>query len=576
MTTLPPTPARITIYQGDARALLAGLPDASVQLVVTSPPYFGLRSYPVEPTIWDEDSPTCVHVWTDATHRHVETKPSSVSTLLGGKGDRGSGVVSSFYCTKCLTCRCAHEWGDDEPAGKPTQVNQTKWAENGAVADGQRTPRGRFCVRCSAWRGHLGNEPTLDAYIRHLTSVFTGLHRVLHPSGVLLVNLGDSYSGSGKGPTGYNGIGDQTERQGFDSATIGSRQRRTTQNRADRHRGHDPSGLPAKNLLLTPFRFAMAMQDQGWILRSVIPWIRKSGLPESVEDRPTNSNEYLFLFAQREHYFWDTTAVLRANSSPAQAAHNARYAQTYAAYDDRAAATGQPGNVNNIGIHSRGTANGRHLRTGDVFDDTLDAAIAAARADLARLEAYQRDGGLLLDADGAPLALQVNAEPLNAWRITRGYSADLAAAHYASFPRALPRTFITAATSEAGCCPACHAPYVRLVTRQMDRENRKEGDAQRRRNAQITSGGRGGVTLGLTDEIVRQTIGWRPSCACDASPPVPQTVLDLFLGSGTTAIAAQELGRHAIGFELSSEYVELAQKRIHGAAPLLTNLEIVR
>lgn len=35
--------ARILV--GDVRDMLATLPDASVQTVVTSPPYFGLRSY---------------------------------------------------------------------------------------------------------------------------------------------------------------------------------------------------------------------------------------------------------------------------------------------------------------------------------------------------------------------------------------------------------------------------------------------------------------------------------------------------------------------------------------------------
>ena len=39
-------------------------------------------------------------------------------------------------------------------------------------------------------------------------------------------------------------------------------------------------------------------------------------------------------------------------------------------------------------------------------------------------------------------------------------------------------------------------------------------------------------------------------------------VLDPFMGSGTTAIAARQLGRKYIGFEISQEYVDLANKRL--------------
>lgn len=40
-------------------------------------------------------------------------------------------------------------------------------------------------------------------------------------------------------------------------------------------------------------------------------------------------------------------------------------------------------------------------------------------------------------------------------------------------------------------------------------------------------------------------------------------VLDPFIGSGTTAVAAVETGRHFVGFDLSAEYLEIAERRIH-------------
>lgn len=39
-------------------------------------------------------------------------------------------------------------------------------------------------------------------------------------------------------------------------------------------------------------------------------------------------------------------------------------------------------------------------------------------------------------------------------------------------------------------------------------------------------------------------------------------VLDPFMGSGTTAVAALQEGRHYIGFELSKEYCDTAARRI--------------
>ncbi len=51
-----------------------------------------------------------------------------------------------------------------------------------------------------------------------------------------------------------------------------------------------------------------------------------------------------------------------------------------------------------------------------------------------------------------------------------------------------------------------------------------------------------------------------------------QIVLDPFMGSGTTAVAAKRLGRYFIGFEISPEYCYLAKERLRGCTK--TNLLI--
>jgi hypothetical protein len=60
----------------------------------------------------------------------------------------------------------------------------------------------------------------------------------------------------------------------------------------------------------------------------------------------------------------------------------------------------------------------------------------------------------------------------------------------------------------------------------------------------------------------RLDAGWQAGCQCDAGPPVPQTILDPFAGTGTALLVADRLGRSAIGVELNPEYAEMARNRI--------------
>ena len=98
-----------------------------------------------------------------------------------------------------------------------------------------------------------------------------------------------------------------------DSYTSGGRTRRAPDNknpaRAMSYRPPTPEGLKAKDLVGVPWRVAMALQADGWYLRSEIIWHKPNPHPESVKDRPTRAHETIFLLSKNERYYYDHKAI---------------------------------------------------------------------------------------------------------------------------------------------------------------------------------------------------------------------------------------------------------------------------
>ncbi|MFE2747357.1 DNA-methyltransferase [Streptomyces scopuliridis] len=202
--------------------------------------------------------------------------------------------------------------------------------------------------------GQYGLEESPAAYVETMRAVFAEARRVLADDGTLWLNLGDSYSATPPGKS----------KHAMRSSRLDGRKAAATLRESVRSAGVDRSKfLPQKNLLGIPWRVAFALQDDGWFLRAEIIWAKRNVMPEAATDRPTRAHEQVFLFTKRSRYFYNADAIREESTSTAQEAHNQRYARQYEAHTERAATTGQPGNVNSAGIHSRPGKGGRNART---------------------------------------------------------------------------------------------------------------------------------------------------------------------------------------------------------------------
>lgn len=146
-----------------------------------------------------------------------------------------------------------------------------------------------FGLRDYGVDGQIGLEETPGEYVSKLVAVFREVKRVLRDDGTLWVNLGDSYSGSGKG---------------------GQSEEKRSENWQPTYKNKGMTyGLKPKDLIGIPWMVAFALRDDGWYLRSDIIWSKPNPMPESVTDRPTKAHEYIFLLSKSQHYYYDNEAI---------------------------------------------------------------------------------------------------------------------------------------------------------------------------------------------------------------------------------------------------------------------------
>lgn len=242
------------LLQGDVRQVLRTLPDKSVQVCFTSPPYWSLRDYGT--ASWEGGDPECTH---SPARRNGDSSSTLTSTSRATTSHKQEGF-RGMSCPKCGARRV------DQQLGLETLHDCLGWATG---------------------------EPCGECFVCHMVEVFHEVQRVLRDDGVLWLNLGDSYASSwSAGRRNIIGNGPRT-------------------NRIDRLAGT----LKEKDLVGIPWRVALALQADGWYLRMDNIWSKPNPMPESVTDRPTKSHEYIFLFSKSRKYYYNADAVLEQAST---------------------------------------------------------------------------------------------------------------------------------------------------------------------------------------------------------------------------------------------------------------------
>ncbi|MGE0397187.1 MAG: site-specific DNA-methyltransferase [Kofleriaceae bacterium] len=142
--------------------------------------------------------------------------------------------------------------------------------------------------------GQIGLEEHPQQYLDRLIEVFMLCREILSDTGSLWVNLGDTYW-SGKGAHKSDEAKQSARRFGI----------------RPQDRAGDGKWARPKQLLLIPHRFAIAMQDLGWLLRNDNVWIKPNPVPDQVRDRCSISHEYVFHFTKARWYYFNRNAIAR-------------------------------------------------------------------------------------------------------------------------------------------------------------------------------------------------------------------------------------------------------------------------
>jgi len=499
----------VVVYEGNSLNVLKGIREESINCVVTSPPYFGMRAYNTEPQIWGGD-PKCEHDWDDKVLKHDN---------LRFRGDNS--IVRSNA--------------------------------NDAIHPGNAV-NNAICKKCGAWLGELGLEPDPELYVAHLVEIFREIWRVLKKEGTCWLNIGDSYV-SGKGR--YSSV----------PQTISGKHRGEPidNNRPDlRHHEY----LKDKDLAMIPARVAIALQKDGWWLRSDIIWAKTSAMPESVTDRCTKSHEYIYMLTKSANYYYDYYAILEP------AAYDGRkdtmFKGSIKPDEDiiaRAAGERWPNKVYPTGDNH----SGYFKENGEPLFVAKDGLPMRNRRDVWTINA-QPFGIEMCEACGRIYESTEFRSLRDHFETREGGSRrkqkictcgqwDSWISHFAVMPEDLVSVCVRAGCPEY-VCKKCGKPWERIMEKVWVKHPNGLGNGTDTKDLRLHQ--RGSTSSFRTGgSNVEFHKGWQPTCNCETDETEAGTVLDPFAGSGTVGVVAKQLFRRFVGIELNPKYIELLKYRIN-------------
>ena len=395
----------------------------------------------------------------------------------------------------------------------------------------------------------IGTEKEVYDYVNNIVEAFREVRRVLRDDGVLWLNLGDSYNGSGG--------------QGTKPRIISKKAAKNRGGKSIRCKE-----LKKGDLIGIPWRCAFALQSDGWFLRCDNIWFKANAMPESVKSRPTRAHEYVFLFSKSQHYFYDWWAI-----SEPTITDNPTSSREYREDIGRGSGNREADNFD--------TESGKHAMGNRVDGRKNKRSVWK----ITNATSNNEDHYAVMPGELAKTCILAGTS-------VKGCCYNCGTPWIRNMTSCIEGIAPIAPIERNGTLltPEDSAIVEYIETHSGDYRVDLMGDKHHKlwTGEQSTTGGKTGQFrdkgYALTYWGAGNNMNWEPGCECrnrDAVdawdmtgvevpefPTVPCVVLDPFNGSGTSRMEALKLGRSYVGVELNPKYLENSRKKMAALDPM--------